>query len=181
MLHEYRFTGSNTPEKISRNKLMDFSGARAIMQNLRNNGITVVYIDGVFDLLHGGHLEYVEAAAKAGDFLAVGVKPDLLVRANKGENRPLRNQNERACLIAALGAVDAAFILPEQDTSYPEWRDKVLSHLNPSIYAIMEADEYLVEKEACVSRLTNTSLVKLRGTPKTQSTTNIIKKIQSGF
>lgn len=170
-------------EKNSTSKLIDFSSAAAMIRNLRDDKKTVVYVDGVFDLLHVGHLGYVEQASKAGNILMVGIKPDSMVRRNKGASRPIQTHDNRARLIAALGVVDIAFVLPEQEElSYPEWRKMVLSQLNPIHYAIMEADGYLEEKMNCIRNLNNdTTLLLLQGPPKSHSTTDIVKKIRGGL
>jgi D-beta-D-heptose 7-phosphate kinase/D-beta-D-heptose 1-phosphate adenosyltransferase len=69
-----------------------------------------VFTNGVYDLVHPGHVEYLEAARAAGDVLVVAVNSDRSVRANKGPSRPILPEAERAELIAALRAVDAVLI-----------------------------------------------------------------------
>lgn len=86
------------------------SGARAA-------GRRVVFTNGVFDLLHPGHVRYLERSRALGDVLVVGVNSDRSVRANKGETRPVTPEDERAEIVAALSAVDAAVIFDE-DTPY---------------------------------------------------------------
>jgi D-beta-D-heptose 7-phosphate kinase/D-beta-D-heptose 1-phosphate adenosyltransferase len=74
---------------------------------------TVVFTNGVFDLVHPGHVDVLEAARSCGDALIVGVNSDASVRRLKGEGRPVRSENDRAHVLAAMEAVDAVVIFPE--------------------------------------------------------------------
>ena len=73
----------------------------------------LVFTNGCFDLLHRGHVEYLDAARRLGDRLVVGLNSDASVRRLKGENRPLIPQEDRAIVLAGLGAVDAVTIFDE--------------------------------------------------------------------
>jgi rfaE bifunctional protein nucleotidyltransferase chain/domain len=84
-----------------------------LVQRLRGAGRSVVFTNGVFDLLHPGHLRYLQHARSLGDALIVGVNSDRSVRANKGPGRPITPEAERAEVIAALDVVDAAVIFDE--------------------------------------------------------------------
>ena len=80
----------------------------------RAEGRTVVFTNGVFDLLHRGHVTYLEAAARLGDVLVVGVNDDASVRRlGKGSDRPIVEEGDRAVLVAALRAVDAVVLFGE--------------------------------------------------------------------
>ena len=89
--------------------------AAAFAQRLRDAGRTVVFTNGVFDLIHPGHVRYLREARSLGDALIVGVNADESVRRNKGERRPVTREDERAELIAALACVDAVTVF-EEDT-----------------------------------------------------------------
>lgn len=84
---------------------------------LRAQGRIVVFTNGVFDLLHPGHLRYLSAARALGDVLVVGLNADASVRRNKGADRPLTPELERAELLHALECVDAV-VLFEEDTPH---------------------------------------------------------------
>lgn len=73
----------------------------------------VVATNGCFDILHPGHIEYLEEAKRQGDYLVVGVNSDASVRQLKGEGRPINSQADRARVIAALEAVDIVYIFDE--------------------------------------------------------------------
>ena len=75
----------------------------------------VVFTNGVFDLLHPGHVDVLDGARRQGDVLVVGINSDASVRRLKGPSRPVRNEQDRASVVAALEAVDAVVIF-EEDT-----------------------------------------------------------------
>lgn len=99
-----------------------------LRQNWRDAGQTVVFTNGHFDLLHVGHLDYLEKARALGDVLLVAVNGDDSTRRLKGAGRPIVPAVERARLIAALVPVTAAIIF-EDDTA-----DALLTALEPDIY-----------------------------------------------
>jgi D-beta-D-heptose 7-phosphate kinase/D-beta-D-heptose 1-phosphate adenosyltransferase len=76
-------------------------------------GKRLVVTNGCFDLLHLGHVRYLEAARALGDALAIGVNGDASVRSLKGEGRPLNSERDRAEVLAALRCVDYAAVFPE--------------------------------------------------------------------
>ena len=87
--------------------------AAALAEHIRARGGTVVFTNGVFDLLHPGHIRYLRDARALGDALIVAVNSDRSVRANKGPARPINPEDERAELLRALDCVDAAVIFDE--------------------------------------------------------------------
>lgn len=176
---EFRFTGY-TPEKppVAKNKLLTYTEAPKLISGLRGNRMEVVYIDGVFDLVHTGHLEICELARKAGDKLIVGIKPDEMVAKVKGPERPIRPAMERARLLAGLGAVDYTVILPDLGTQdFLQWRTEILKFLNPTFYGVRISDEYMDEKYTSANTA-NVEIAHLYASEKTQSTTNIVRKIR---
>jgi D-beta-D-heptose 7-phosphate kinase/D-beta-D-heptose 1-phosphate adenosyltransferase len=90
----------------------DEVGAHA--QRLRGEGRRVVFTNGVFDLLHPGHVRYLRQARLLGDALIVGVNSDRSVRSNKGDDRPINGEAERAEILAALDVVDAVVVFDEE-------------------------------------------------------------------
>jgi D-glycero-beta-D-manno-heptose 1-phosphate adenylyltransferase len=99
----------------------------ALVARLRAEGRTVVFTNGVYDLLHPGHIRYLQAARALGDALIVGVNSDRSVRANKGPSRPVNPEAERAEVIAALACVDAAIVFDE-DTPH-----EIIGRLQPDV------------------------------------------------
>jgi D-glycero-beta-D-manno-heptose 1-phosphate adenylyltransferase len=92
---------------LSRADAVAWSAAR------RAAGETIVFTNGVFDLLHPGHVRYLAVARSLGDALIVGVNGDVSVRRNKGASRPITPEHERAEMLAALASVDAVVIFDE--------------------------------------------------------------------
>jgi rfaE bifunctional protein nucleotidyltransferase chain/domain len=101
--------------------------AVAFVRELRARGKTIVFTNGVFDLLHPGHVRYLRQARALGDALIVGVNSDRSVRAIKGPSRPITAEDERAELIAALACVDAAVVFDE-DTPW-----ELIAALQPDV------------------------------------------------
>ena len=95
---------------------------------LRQQGKTVVLTNGCFDLLHAGHVAYLEAARALGDILVVAVNSDRSVRALKGPTRPITRAQDRSRLLAALACVDYVTVF-DDDTA-----ERVLGALQPDIY-----------------------------------------------
>src|SRR4029077_13653798 len=88
--------------------------AVALVSELRAAGKKIVFTNGVFDLMHPGHLRYLRAARALGDALIVGVNSDRSTRANKGPGRPITPEDERSEVLAALACVDGTVIFDEE-------------------------------------------------------------------
>ena len=101
--------------------------ALALIARLRAARKTVVFTYGVFDLLHPGHLRYLQHARRLGEALIVGINSDRSVRVNKGPDRPITPERERAEILAALTCVDAVVIFDE-DTPHA-----VIARLQPDV------------------------------------------------
>jgi D-beta-D-heptose 7-phosphate kinase/D-beta-D-heptose 1-phosphate adenosyltransferase len=87
--------------------------ASAFAQHARETGRRVAFTNGVFDILHPGHLRYLQQARALGDVLIVGLNSDASVRRNKGPERPITSEDERAEILGALDCVDAVVIFDE--------------------------------------------------------------------
>lgn len=98
----------------SRSRLLDAQSAVALATRVRERGGTVVFTNGVFDLLHPGHVRYLREAKALGDALIVGVNSDTSTRSIKGPERPINPEHERAELLLALASVDAVVIFDEE-------------------------------------------------------------------
>jgi D-beta-D-heptose 7-phosphate kinase/D-beta-D-heptose 1-phosphate adenosyltransferase len=96
-------------------KLKQPAALRRILARLRRRGKRVVFTNGCFDLIHPGHIRYLERARRMGDVLVVGINSDASVRRIKGRSRPVIPERERAEVLAALGCVDYVTIFPEPD------------------------------------------------------------------
>ena len=103
------------------------AAAKALAARVQTAGGLVVFTNGVFDLLHPGHVRYLQAARRLGDALILGVNSDRSVRANKGPERPINPEHERAEVLGALACVDLAVIFDE-DTPHA-----FISQLQPDV------------------------------------------------
>jgi D-glycero-beta-D-manno-heptose 1-phosphate adenylyltransferase len=110
-----------------RQKIMPLPAAVAFVEQLRNAGRITVFTNGVFDLLHPGHVRYLQDARREGDRLIVGLNSDRSVRAIKGPSRPVTPEGERAEILAALRCVDAVVIFDEDDPQ------AIITRLKPDV------------------------------------------------
>ena len=94
-------------------RLLTQAETAAFVSRERGKGRRIVFTNGVFDLLHPGHVRYLEAARALGDTLIVGLNADESVRRNKGPHRPINPEQERAEMLAALECVDAVVVFAE--------------------------------------------------------------------
>ena len=106
-------------------------------EELRQNGQRIVLTNGCFDLLHVGHVRYLQEARERGDALAVAVNGDESVRALKGEGRPINSATDRAEVVAALGCVDYVTIFAEGRVT------RVIEAVRPAVY--VKGGDYTVE------------------------------------
>lgn len=95
-------------------KIIDWEQLDSWRKNARRQGMLVTVTNGCFDLLHVGHVQYLEAAKNLGGLLLVGLNSDESVRRLKGENRPINNEADRGVVIAALESVDAVCVFNDQ-------------------------------------------------------------------
>jgi len=96
-------------------KIVDLNALRPLLDEQRSEGRKIVFTNGCFDILHAGHVDYLERAGNLGDFLAVGLNSDRSVRSIKGSSRPIVPQEQRARVLAALVFVDAVVCFDEPD------------------------------------------------------------------
>jgi rfaE bifunctional protein nucleotidyltransferase chain/domain len=131
----------------------------------------VVFANGAFDLLHAGHVRYLEAARREGDWLAVGVNSDASVANAKGRGRPVVPEAERAEIVAALACVDAVVIFDEESPV------GLLGELQPDVHA--KGTDYTTdsvpERAAVATYGGRTAIV---GDPKGHATTDLIARIR---
>jgi D-beta-D-heptose 7-phosphate kinase/D-beta-D-heptose 1-phosphate adenosyltransferase len=98
---------------VEESRVLSRADATALIERRRARGAVVVFTNGVFDLFHPGHVRYLQQARALGDMLIVGLNSDASVRCNKGADRPINPEAERAEVLAALECVDAVVIFDE--------------------------------------------------------------------
>jgi len=102
-------------EKDSTSRVLTWPETEAFVRSARTAAKRVVFTNGVFDLLHPGHVRYLQHARRLGEVLIVGLNADASVRRNKGPGKPITPEAERAEVLAALECVDAVVVF-EEDT-----------------------------------------------------------------
>jgi len=139
----------------------------------KKDGQRIVFCNGCFDVLHVGHVRYLEAAKALGDLLIVAINSDAQARRLKGENRPLMPQDQRAEIVSALDAVDFVTIFDE-----PTVADLLLA-LKPDVHA--KGTDYTEDTvpERDVVRSYG-GRVAIAGDPKDHSSSGLIDKVGSG-
>ena len=110
-------------------KLIDNNEIKNLSEELKADGKTVVFTNGCFDILHAGHVRYLQAAKELGDCLIVGLNSDQSVRAIKGPTRPINHQEDRAEVLSALSAVDYVVIFDEPTA------ENLVTAIKPAVYA----------------------------------------------
>ncbi|SFB05447.1 D-glycero-beta-D-manno-heptose 1-phosphate adenylyltransferase [Selenomonas ruminantium] len=139
---------------------------------LRKGGQKVVFTNGCFDILHAGHVTYLEAAKAQGDVLVLGLNTDASVRRLKGQERPINNELDRAKVVGALKSVDYVVLFGEQTA------EAVIAEVKPDVY--VKGGDYTLDT------LPEAKIVQSYGGKvafidmvEGRSTTNIINKIKS--
>ena len=148
-------------------KIVDFETIEKIAKELKQNSKKIVFTNGCFDILHIGHVKYLQKAKALGDKLIVGVNSNESVKRLKGEDRPINDEYDRAYLIASLEVVDYVVIFNE-DTPY-----ELIKKIKPDI--LVKGADYK-DKEVVGSDIAKE--VRLIEFVEGKSTTNIIEKIK---
>src|SRR3989338_82493 len=129
---------------MSKEKIKSSREIEIIANGLRNHGNILVTTNGIFDILHVGHIRYLQEAKKLGDMLIVAVNSDASTKRLKGDSRPINNENDRAEVLAALECVDFVTIFNDDNPI------KILSLLKPNVH--VKGGDYsisqIVEKDA---------------------------------
>jgi len=151
-------------------KIKSLNALKRITAGLKKQGKKIVFTNGCFDLLHYGHVKYLEDAREKGDALIVAINSDASIKKIKGKNRPITSQKDRSSIIAALESVDYAVIFNETTPI------KVIKALKPDIL-IKGADWQKNNIVGSAFILGNKGKVLTVKLVKGRSTTNLIHKI----
>jgi rfaE bifunctional protein nucleotidyltransferase chain/domain len=148
--------------------------AAALAERLRAAGRRIVLANGCFDLLHVGHIRYLEEARRLGDVLFVGINSDSAVARLKGHGRPLMPEHERAEMLGALRAVDHVVVF-DDDTA-----DALIRAIKPDVHA--KGTDYTVESvpERATARAVG-SATAITGDPKRHATRDLIATVIERF
>jgi len=159
-------------EDILKNKLFTLADLAVERKKWEANGDKVIFTNGVFDLLHIGHLSYLSAAADLGNKLIIGLNSDASTKRLKGPTRPVNNEYSRSVMLAALFFIDAVVIF-EEDTPI-----EVIKTLLPDI--LIKGGDYSIDQIAGAPEvIANGGEVKVIDFVKGYSSTGIINKIKN--
>ena len=161
-------------KKDFKDNLLTAEEMRKEIVKLQKAGKRVVFTNGVFDILHIGHLTYLEEAGNLGDILVVGVNSDASVKVNKGDKRPINSEKNRAYVLLGTKFVDYAVIFDEKT---PE---KLLDILKPDVH--VKGGDYKKEDLPETKIVEgNGGEVKILSFVDNVSTTQIINKIIEAY
>ncbi len=156
----------------TREKIVSRQGLTAILDEHRRASRKIVFANGVFDLLHVGHVRYLEAARAEGDLLVVGINSDSSTSRLKGPGRPTLTERARTTLVAALRSVNYVVIFDELDVN------SLLKELRPDVHAkgTDYTPETVPERELAALLGIRVAIV---GDPKQHSTRDLLARLRS--
>jgi D-glycero-beta-D-manno-heptose 1-phosphate adenylyltransferase len=157
--------------RIAATKVASLEEVRARVEEARRRGGRVALANGCFDLLHVGHVRYLEGARAEADVLVVGVNGDASVRRLKGDGRPVLPASDRALLVGALRAVDHVVVFEDDDVG------RLLRELRPDVHCKgTDYTEQTVPERAVV--LSYGGRVAIVGDPKDHDTRRLLERIR---
>lgn len=162
--------GVNQSESRSTDRILHQADLVARVQAARQNGAKIVFANGCFDVLHVGHIRYLQAAKAEGDLLVVGINSDGQVAVLKGIGRPIMSETERAEMVASIAAVDLVTVFDEPTV------EGLLLALRPDVHAkgTDYTEETVPERDVVRSYGGRVAIV---GDPKNHSTSEILDRM----
>jgi FAD synthetase len=160
------------------NKIVTIEQAADIVNKIKRDAKTVVLAGGCFDLLHVGHIKFLQAAKKQGDYLFILLENDNTVSKLKGPQRPINIQSDRAEILAAFSDVD--YIVTLTDISSNDDYDNIVLKLKPDFIAATQNDPQIIHKQRQAA-LVNAKVVFVTERIKNKSTTTLTKIIAKKY
>lgn len=157
-----------------KSKIKGIEDLKAMLPRIRAAGLTVVFANGCFDLVHVGHIRYLQSAKALGDVLILGISGDASVARLKGKGSPIQSEADRAEILASLQCVDYVLLFDDPTV------DGILKELRPDIYAkgTDYTEESVPERETVPAYGRQ---VTIAGDPKDHSSRDLIHVILSKF
>ncbi|EKD86269.1 MAG: bifunctional heptose 7-phosphate kinase/heptose 1-phosphate adenyltransferase [uncultured bacterium] len=153
------------------NKILNPNEAIDVAERIRKDHKTIVLAGGCFDILHRGHIFFLEEAGRQGDILILFLESDENIKSRKGLERPINSQKYRSIVLSALSSVD--YVIPLEGMTNNQEYDKLIVQISPDIIALTEGDPGLEQrkKQAKIVGAKIRLIKKIEG----RSTTNLIK------
>jgi rfaE bifunctional protein nucleotidyltransferase chain/domain len=156
------------------NKITTIDQASKLSLKFKQAGKIIILAGGCFDILHLGHLKFLEKAKEQGDLLFLLLESDENIKKRKGENRPINKQSHRASILSALPYVD--YIIPLEEMTKDEEYDKLIVQIKPAVIAITSGDKH-IEKRKMQCEMIGAQLKEVINQMDSPSTTDLIKQI----
>lgn len=153
-------------------KIIHLKKAIGVSRQLKKAGKTIVLAGGCFDLLHIGHLQFLEKAKKEGDILTIALENDANVKQIKGLNRPINSQEDRAKILASVSLINYIILLPKMEGHKDYF--SLVQALKPDVIAVTKGDPYLEQKQK-QARMVGGKLRVVIGHLKSSSTSQLVK------
>jgi D-glycero-beta-D-manno-heptose 1-phosphate adenylyltransferase len=155
--------------RVASDKIVSRDQLIALRKVFRERGLKVAFTNGCFDILHAGHVTYLQFARAQADLLVLGLNSDASVKRNKGDNRPIHGEQERGCVMAALECVDYVVLFEEDEPK------ALIEQLIPDVLVKGEDWAHYVSGRECVEA--NGGKVVLAKMVDDTSTTGTIERI----
>ena len=131
--------------KLKMKKILNIKQAIKVSKELKNLNKTIVLAGGFFDILHVGHIKFLQNSKKHGDYLFVLLEDDNKAKQTKGPKRPINSQKERAIILSSVQSVDYVILL--KDMTNNNQYDKLIDQIAPSALATTYGDPYIIHKK----------------------------------
>lgn len=154
-------------------KIIETNEISKVVERIKKSGKTIVLAGGCFDILHSGHISFLDAAKKQGDLLFILLESDENVRKIKGHGRPVNPQKNRSIVLSVIPSVD--YIIPLKGVTKNDEYDKLIVQINPDVIAMTKGEPGLKQRER-QALLVGAEIKLVIDRVKGKSTTGLISK-----
>lgn len=157
--------------KTEMKKILNPQEAIKIAKKIKNQGSTIVLAGGFFDILHIGHIKFLENSKKYGDYLFVLLEDDDKAKKIKGKDRPINSQKKRAIILSVIKSVDYVVLLRQMTTN--DDYDKIITQISPSVITTTSGDPNIKHKKR-QAKLVNGKVINVISRIEKYSTTRLV-------
>ncbi|KKP80512.1 MAG: Glycerol-3-phosphate cytidyltransferase TagD [Candidatus Levybacteria bacterium GW2011_GWB1_35_5] len=159
-------------------KVLDIQQAIDVAQKINSEKKVIVLAGGCFDVLHIGHIKFLEKARQKGDYLFILLESDESVKKLKGNKRPINSQDDRAQILSALKFVD--FVILLNGIKISKDYDDLVEKIHPDIIAVTQNDNAIFHKQRQAKKI-NAKVISVMERLEDKSTTRLAKLISQNF